>query len=377
MTVTDPLSSANSRLALCGDVLERLMLELQRCRFAGDQIHLALHALRDMLGADCVFWYPGVDNNDIDCVGDWQASPQWCHAFVREQLAAAPNANQFFRSNLTERPRALLQPHSVAMARFSKSKPMWMVAISGNPARHFGPEDVKLMSLVRRLLVQERQRVRALEDVQSTLLGLVRCLTEAINANNPYTRDHSERVARIAVRLGEQMNLPPSVRSALYLGGLLHDIGKVGIDANVLQQMEPLTAAQRLHIQEHPVIGDRILANIPSLKHLRPAVRNHHERFDGSGYPDKLAGEQIPLLARVLAVADACDAMFSPRPYRPGMSAEMVDVTFAEGAGPQWDPEIIKHFFACRFELYAVYKKGLGDSVEQAIIDVVNTERFE
>jgi len=369
-----PASGGASRLAVCADVLDQLLLELQRCGQADQQVRLALHATRLLVQADFVFWHSSSPQSAIvDSLGDWQVSPAWRAELVRQMTASSPAATEICQSNVAAPSRpGPIQAGNVAMVRFSKSKAVWMVAVRCDPARRFGPEDLKLMGLVRRLVLQERQRVRTLEKLHSTLLGVVRCLTEAINANNPYTCDHSERVARIAVRLGQQMQLSPTIQSTLYLGGLLHDIGKVGIDSSVLQHNGPLTEEQRFQIQQHPEIGDRILSKVPSLEHLRPAVRNHHERFDGQGYPDGLQGEEIPHLARIMAVADACDAMFSARPYRPGMSTEMVDSILAEGAGSQWDPEVVRHFFACRTDLYTIYKKGLGDSVEQAIIDVMN-----
>ena len=153
------------------------------------------------------------------------------------------------------------------------------------------------------------------------MFGIVQCLSTAIDAKDPYTCGHSERVARIAVRLGEVMNLSRGEISDLYLAGLLHDVGKIGIRDEVLCKPGPLTAEEEEHIREHPIIGERIISNVTRLAYLRPGVRGHHERFDGGGYPDGLAGEAIPPIARILAVADSCDAMMSARRYRPALAA--------------------------------------------------------
>src|SRR5262249_9320054 len=158
---------------------------------------------------------------------------------------------------------------------------------------------------------------------------------------DPYTWGHSERVGRIAVRIGKQMALPPAVVSDLYLAGLLHDVGKIGIRDSVLQKQGKLNAEEFEHVKQHPLIGDRLVSHVRSLPPLRSGVRNHHERWDGTGYPDGLAGEAIPLQARIIAVADACDAMTSARPYRPGMAPERIDSVMAEGAGLQWDPDVV------------------------------------
>jgi HD-GYP domain-containing protein (c-di-GMP phosphodiesterase class II) len=179
-------------------------------------------------------------------------------------------------------------------------------------------------------------------------------------------------VARIGVRLGKQMGLPSSSLSDIYLSGLLHDIGKIGIRDSVLQKPDQLTPEEISHIQEHPLIGDRLVSNIKTLQHVRPGVRSHHERWDGTGYPDGLAREGIPLQARVLAVADSCDAMMASRPYRPALAIEKIDDIMSRGAGSQWDPCIIEHFMVCRHELYSICQRGLGDSVFVAVERALN-----
>src|SRR2546423_5321738 len=163
------------------------------------------------------------------------------------------------------------------------------------------------------------------------------------------------------------MALPDEIQSDLYLGGLLHDVGKIGVLDVVLHKPGRLTAAEYGHVQQHTVIGDRIVAEVKQLAYLRPAVRNHHERYDGHGYPDGLAGEAIPLVARVLAVADACDAMMSTRPYRPAMAPAVIDGIMAEGAGTHWDPTVVESFLACRADAYAVCQQGIGESLYAAI----------
>src|SRR5262249_9345808 len=190
----------------------------------------------------------------------------------------------------------------------SKCLSHWMGGLSFAPQRPFQPVALRIMLLARSMMLSHRQQAHTYEKLKDSLFGLVRCLTAAIDAKDPYTWGHSERVARIAVRLGRQMGMPAAFLSDLYLAGLLHDIGKIGIRDSVLQKADKLTDEEFDHIKEHPVIGDRLVSNVKTLQNLRPGVRNHHERFDGRGYPDRLAGEDIPMQARVLAVADACDA---------------------------------------------------------------------
>src|SRR5262249_51828708 len=119
-----------------------------------------------------------------------------------------------------------------------------------------------------------------------------------------------------------------------------------------------LTDSEREHVQEHPLIADRLLANLAPLQHLRPAVRGHHERWDGAGYPDGLDGEAIPLAARILAVADAFAAMIAPRAFRARLAPERAAAVLAGGAGSQWDPTLVEQFLACRDEMCAICLYG-------------------
>jgi len=247
---------------------------------------------------------------------------------------------------------------SAAALRVETPRPAWLFALRFDHRRPFLPSDLRFMQVIWQLQVGHKRHSQIHENLKETLFGVVRCLSTAIDAKDSYTSGHSERVARIAVRLGEEMRLSRGEISDLYLAGLLHDVGKIGIRDDVLLKDGALTAEEFEHMKEHPAIGERIIANVTRLAYLRPGVRGHHERYDGKGYPDGLVGEDIPLMARILAVADSCDAMMSNRRYRSALSQVRIEEIFKLGSGTQWDPRITGHFLACRHELYAVCQRG-------------------
>ena len=152
-----------------------------------------------------------------------------------------------------------------------------------------------------------------------------------------------------------------------YLAGLLHDVGKIGIDDDVLKKTGPLTPEEYRKIQSHVEIGVKILKDLKKLAHILPGVKHHHESLDGTGYPDHLCGNDIPLEARILAVADSFDAMSSSRPYRKRLSFAQIDKILQDGRGIQWDADVIDALFACRSELEAIRQKGLGESLIGAV----------
>jgi HD-GYP domain-containing protein (c-di-GMP phosphodiesterase class II) len=356
------------------DVLERFGFALQQCEQSVQQIHLTLESARDALDADAVFWHPGATKDNPALVGQVDLAPAWREAFLdfvlRDVADSLPGTVASFLDPAAKPMNPW--PCSAVLARVSKSRGSWLGALSFHPRRLFAPSDIKILQLMRRILLNHRHQQQVYGKLKDSMFGLVRCLTSAIDAKDPYTWGHSERVARMAVRLAEQMGMSAGALSDIYLAGLLHDIGKIGIRDSVLQKPGRLTPEEFAHIQEHPVIGDRLVSNIKALAHLRPGVRNHHERWDGNGYPDGLAGEDIPLQARVLAVADSCDAMMATRPYRPALPLDRIDALMIEGAGSQWDPNLVEMFIACRHELYRIYQRGLGESVVAAVERVLD-----
>jgi HD-GYP domain-containing protein (c-di-GMP phosphodiesterase class II) len=180
-------------------------------------------------------------------------------------------------------------------------------------------------------------------------------LAAAAEAKDAYTESHTQRVANTAVHLGTRLGLPESDLVALYRGGLIHDIGKIGVPDAVLLKPGPLNAEEERQMRAHPVIGESIVKPLPSAADILTIIRHHHERFDGGGYPDGLAGHKIPLLARIVSVCDGYDALASDRPYRARRNSEEALETLMRGAGQQWDRELVSLLLselpAIRFEV--------------------------
>jgi HD-GYP domain-containing protein (c-di-GMP phosphodiesterase class II) len=181
---------------------------------------------------------------------------------------------------------------------------------------------------------------RLIEALERGYLDTIRSLASAIEAKDPYTRGHAERVAALAVDIGRELALDAETIRALEYGGVLHDIGKIGIPDAILAKRTPLTSAEMELLHAHPRIGAEIVAGVEFLRAALPAIRGHHERWDGTGYPDALAGEAIPLVARIVNAADTWDACTSDRPYQPAF-APADAASIVDGLrGTQIDPAV-------------------------------------
>ncbi len=194
-------------------------------------------------------------------------------------------------------------------------------------------------------LYTTRAAFKAVVDVRDMFTQTVKALASAIDARDPSTKKHSEHVSGIAVEIGRAMHLSEPELEQLEWAGLLHDIGKIGIRDSVLLKPEKLTREERILMNEHPVKGEEILRDVDQLAAERPLIRHHHEWYNGSGYPDRLIGEEIPLLARVLHVADAFEAMTASRPYRPvPLTTEEALEELQRYSGIQFDPVVVDAF---------------------------------
>ncbi|MGA2463010.1 MAG: HD domain-containing phosphohydrolase [Thermodesulfobacteriota bacterium] len=195
-------------------------------------------------------------------------------------------------------------------------------------------------------LVEERttKLQQAYRILKKAHLDSVKVLVEAIDAKDPYTRGHSDRVTRMSLKIAFQFGFAEDRLESLEYGALLHDIGKIGIKDEVLQKPGALNSEEYQYIQEHPLIGVKIIEGLDFFKDKIPMIRHHHEHYDGSGYPDGLLGAAIPLEARIIAVPDAFDAMTSARPHRGMMPLQDVLMELEKCKGTQFDPKILEIF---------------------------------
>jgi HD-GYP domain-containing protein (c-di-GMP phosphodiesterase class II) len=181
-------------------------------------------------------------------------------------------------------------------------------------------------------------------ELYELLLDVVKSLVTAIEAKDEYTRGHSERVFRLSVLIARRLGLPAKEMRTLTWAALLHDIGKIAVSGKILRKPGRLTDEEFGKVRTHPERGCMVLEPIRQLGKVLPAIRHHHERFDGTGYPDRLKGMDIPLLARIIFVADAFDAIVSARPYRPPGTLDYAISEIQRGAGNQFDPRIVRVF---------------------------------
>lgn len=218
----------------------------------------------------------------------------------------------------------------------------------GKTKRQLVSELVELRQRITELEEGETERKRAEEAVKSVARETVEAVSSIVEANDPYTAGHSARLTELAVEIATEMGLGEDPLHTLRVAGPLHDLGKVGIPSSVLNKPAGLTQAEWVMIQSHPVVSAQTAERVAAFKDAVPVIRHHHERWDGTGYPNGLKGDDIPLLARIVAVADGFEALTSNRPYRSAMSEEEALVTLKEGAGNQWDPQIVKTFLKMR-----------------------------
>jgi PAS domain S-box-containing protein len=203
------------------------------------------------------------------------------------------------------------------------------------------------------------ERKRTEEALKSVALETVEAVSSIVEANDPYTSGHSAMVTEIAIEIVQEMGLPDGQLDTLRVAGPLHDLGKVGIPSTVLNKPAGLTQAEWVMVQAHPQVSANVAGQVTAFQVAVPVIRHHHERWDGTGYPDRLKGDDIPLLARILAVADGFEAMTSERPYRRARTEEEALEELHKGAGTQWDPEVVKVFLKLRKP--PTKRKGKGE----------------
>ena len=231
-------------------------------------------------------------------------------------------------------------------------------------------QNFRLQDMNRNLEGKVRERTKQLADkhqeLRTAYVQTIRALAEAVDAKDAYTRGHSERVGVYASKIAREMNFPKDFIERVYIAGLLHDVGKIGVRDAVITKPERLTPEEYEEIKKHPEIGARILEPVDFLKDVVPCVRHHHEWYDGSerGYPTRLSGDRIPLPSRIILVADTVEAMTSDRPYRKALPLDVVVTELTKYSGSQFDPTCVDAF------LRLLEREGEGFLSKDLIFDI-------
>jgi len=238
-----------------------------------------------------------------------------------------------------------------------------MVAINRADKPDFDSTDVKLFNSVASRCAVFIENGTLFKDLKELFIGSLKALTSSIDAKDPYTRGHSERVAFISRWIAERIAAEESLKEEqvhrIYLAGLLHDVGKMGINEAVLRKEGKLTKQEIEHIRTHPSIGAGILSEIKQMRDIVPGVLSHHERVDGRGYPNGLAGGEIPLIGKIVGLADCFDAMTSKRVYRDALTVEQALVEIEEGLGTQFDEKVGRVFINSNvYQLWDIMQDG-------------------
>ncbi len=239
-----------------------------------------------------------------------------------------------------------------------KDRVIGVIYISSEDPVQYTAEDLKLLSAIAYQAAADIENARLYDSLKETFLTTVYTLAETIEKRDPYTGGHTNRVMNYSIAIGRVLGLSDVEIGKLELAAMLHDIGKIGIKDCILLKKRKLTACEFDEIKMHPIYAEEILNHIKHLRDIIPGVKYHHERYDGAGYPEKLRGDNIDIIARIIAVADAFDAMTTDRPYRKALGLKMAFEELRLNSGTQFDPEVVKAFFAAYEKDKLLVKKG-------------------
>ncbi|HEY6008640.1 MAG TPA: HD domain-containing phosphohydrolase [Geobacteraceae bacterium] len=254
----------------------------------------------------------------------------------------APNLGELKRIQRLDRPLATAGIATLlATPLISKGKPRGVLLLGDTSPGQFVREDAFTIEKVAAQMAVALENARHYEELRALFIGTITSLANTIDAKSPWTKGHSERVMRLAATIAEELGLDEEAVERVRFGGLLHDIGKIGVIEAVLEKPAQLSDDEFPPLRLHPEKGVAILAPIEQLQGVLPGILHHHEHYDGSGYPAGLKGEEIPLEARIITVADAFDAMISERPYKKGYALTAALEELRRCAGSQFDPRVV------------------------------------
>jgi len=330
--------------------------------------------LAHVIRAESILFVPPKVDLDSDTVtANWEeviatgkplADSDACHRILNESMPFLAQGPRIINITSTQQhiPEFQNVRNCIAIALSKGSKAFgWIMAINRLPSEleatlledcteivpSFGTFEAGLLSAAASIMSSHALNLELFEAQESLTIGVVRAIINAIDAKDSYTCGHSDRVALYAKKIATRLALGSEECERIYMAGLLHDVGKIGVPDSILGKPGKLTDDEFAIVKRHPEIGHSILKHLTQLSYVLPGVLYHHEAVNGSGYPAGLAGEAIPLLGRILAVADAYDAMTSDRPYREGMPSEKAESILRAESGKTWDPDVVTALFSC------------------------------
>jgi HD-GYP domain-containing protein (c-di-GMP phosphodiesterase class II) len=332
--------------------LERYGEKMKTCSIARQQNRLFLEFAVAALRAETAFLWSATETFQI--AGPRPMDEGWCHRLLTDLLDESPGTDSQLLRSFIKRPRVTEDNMiaSVALVRLSKTRDTWAGVLSFDVKSCFSPTDMNAL-LVARHLLRLRRRTQQIEDrLRGSIYGLVTSLATAADMCGNTEQDHSKRVARLAARLGEELELGPEIVADLHLVGLLHDVGKTQLKPTPLHHQDPATDGGEAYLRRLSMCGASIVENIGQLAYLAPSIRHQHERWDGRGCPDGLAGDKIPLMARIVAVADAFDVAAAGNRSRGARTPAQVEKMLVDGCGLKWDPKVVASMRSCQDDLY-------------------------
>jgi len=355
VTLSTNLSSTYEELSLLYTISGSMKVTQQPDEFLRGVCREVREVMNVSAAAAVVYAHPPAAQEDLVVVdGDADLGPveikQLALGKLAPQIAQQHGtivANQFVWRSSPELGRRV---RNLTAAPLVGEEPLGMLLAINKNAGEFDSADLKLIGSIANQSAVFMANSMLYADLEDLLMGVLHALTASIDAKDPYTCGHSNRVAIISRRLAEECGLAPEKVQQIYLTGLLHDIGKIGVPESTLRKPGRLTDEEYESIKKHPGIGAKILGGIRQLDDAIPGILSHHERLDGKGYPQGLRGDQVPQDARIIGLADCFDAMTSDRIYRKAMPLETVLEEIRTCAGTQFDAEIARKFLSLDLE---------------------------